>query len=81
MATYIDEDNNSANGRIYRVQATEIRVDDPDAEDGFKQVLTEGVVANIEAADVPFASLTAAAEAYNDLLTALKDAGVMEADS
>lgn len=44
-------------------------------------VLTEGVVANIAATTVPFASLTTAAQAYNALLTALKDAGVMEADA
>lgn len=46
----------------------------PGGEEGFVPA------ANVEAATVPFADLTAAANKVNDILTALKAAGLMEAD-
>jgi flagellar basal body P-ring protein FlgI len=82
MATYIDNDTNRGNGRTFVVQADRIVLENPGtATRGTREVLGTGAVANIEAVAEPFASLTAAAEAFNALLEALKDAGVMEADS
>ncbi len=81
MATYIDDDSNRANGRIFVVQADRILLEnDGTAVRGTREVLGTGTVANIGSVISPFASLTAAADAYNELLDALKAGGVMEAD-
>lgn len=78
MAQYTDNDGVSPGGRTFVISAPRARVIGPGGV--ITDLAHRGDVANIPAVDVPFASLTAAAEAHNALLAALKAGGIMVDD-
>lgn len=76
MATYIDYDANP-DDRTFVIDADEVTANVGGVS---TPLVLNGAVANIAAVSSPFASLTAAADAHNALLAALKAGGVMVDD-